>query len=219
MQSSAPVFPPSPFGGGVSPYGNPTGMPAPHQLPHAVHMQQGGFDPTGGVGAGGCVIHFAGFPPPPATTPDELFLLVGVYANVVRVKILYQKQNTALIQLAEAAQGRTALQYMNGMMFRGQQLRVTISPHTSIAMPRSDAGPNPLTKDFSDSKLWRFRSPTSKNYKHITAPCDTVHLSNLPPEIADAELHQLFASVAQVDVQQIHFFPNDRKMALVRLAT
>lgn len=32
------------------------------------------------------------------TTPDQLFILFGVYGDVVRVKILYNKKDTALLQ-------------------------------------------------------------------------------------------------------------------------
>merc|ERR1712168_333715 len=47
------------------------------------------------------------------TTPDKLFTLFGVYGNVIRVKILFNKKDTALIQFAEATMAEKARQYLD----------------------------------------------------------------------------------------------------------
>jgi hypothetical protein len=41
---------------------------------------------------------------PDDVTPDMLFTLVGVYADVDRVKILYNKKGSALVQVREQSQ-------------------------------------------------------------------------------------------------------------------
>lgn len=51
---------------------------------------------------------------PENTTPDMLFTLFGVYGDVIRVKILFNKRDTALVQFASSMQARHAQENLNG---------------------------------------------------------------------------------------------------------
>ena len=69
-------------------------------------------------------------------TPDTLFTLFGVYGDVIRVKIMYQKKHTALIQFTNAQQAETAMLHLNGLNWRGNTLKINFSKYQSIAMPK-----------------------------------------------------------------------------------
>jgi len=58
----------------------------------------------------------------------------------------------------------------------------------------------------------------SKNYSNIYPPSSTLHLSNIPTTVEEFELREAFSAHGLI-VQGFKFFPKDRKMALVQLAS
>ncbi|XP_045070380.1 polypyrimidine tract-binding protein 3-like isoform X1 [Coregonus clupeaformis] len=117
---------------------------------------------------------------PDSISPHELFILFGVYGDVHRVKILFNKKENALIQMADATQAQLAMSHLNGQRLHGKVIRVTISKHQAVQLPREGQEDQGLTKDFSSSPLHRFKKPGSKNFQNIFPPSATLHLSNIP---------------------------------------
>ncbi|KAM7368494.1 hypothetical protein PAMP_012834 [Pampus punctatissimus] len=119
---------------------------------------------------------------PESVSPHCLFILFGVYGDVQRVKILFNKQENALVQMSDATQAQLAMSHLNGQRLHGNMIRVTLSKHPMVQLPRSGAGQEEqaLTRDFSGSALHRFKKPGSKNFNNIFPPSATLHLSNIP---------------------------------------
>eukprot|EP00063_Salmo_salar_P066284 XP_014041119.1 PREDICTED: polypyrimidine tract-binding protein 3-like [Salmo salar] len=117
---------------------------------------------------------------PDSISPHGLFILFGVYGDVHRVKILFNKKENALIQMADATQAQLAMSHLNGQRLHGKVIRVTISKHQTVQLPREGQEDQGLTKDFSGSPLHRFKKPGSKNFQNIFPPSATLHLSNIP---------------------------------------
>jgi polypyrimidine tract-binding protein 1 len=67
---------------------------------------------------------------------DDIFVLFGVYGDVVRVKILFSKQETALVQLSTPQQTSTALENLNGVSLYGRSIHVSYSKHKDVVLPR-----------------------------------------------------------------------------------
>ncbi|XDV53859.1 hypothetical protein PO909_022268, partial [Leuciscus waleckii] len=155
---------------------------------------------------------------PDSISPHELFILFGVYGDVHRVKILFNKKENALIQMADATQAQLAMSHLNGQRLYGKVIRVTISKHQTVQLPREGQEDQGLTKDFSGSPLHRFKKPGSKNFQNIFPPSATLHLSNIPPSTTDDFLKDLFASSGYM-VKAFKFFQKDRKMALIQLGS
>uniref|UniRef100_A0AAZ3NVG6 RRM domain-containing protein n=1 Tax=Oncorhynchus tshawytscha TaxID=74940 RepID=A0AAZ3NVG6_ONCTS len=143
---------------------------------------------------------------------------VRVYGDVHRVKILFNKKENALIQMADATQAQLAMSHLNGQRLHGKVIRVTISKHQTVQLPREGQEDQGLTKDFSGSPLHRFKKPGSKNFQNIFPPSATLHLSNIPPSITDDILKELFAGTGYT-VKAFKFFQKDRKMALIQLGS
>ncbi|XP_073973838.1 polypyrimidine tract-binding protein 1 heph isoform X3 [Rhodnius prolixus] len=149
-------------------------------------------------------------------TPDALFTLFGVYGDVQRVKILYNKKDSALIQMAEPHQANLAMMHLDKVRLLGKQIRVMSSKHQMVQLPKDghpDAG---FTKDYTSSNLHRFKKPGSKNYQNIYPPSATLHLSNIPPNIKEEDLKDAFTNNG-FTVKGFKFFPKDKKMALLEL--
>ncbi|XP_029566427.1 LOW QUALITY PROTEIN: polypyrimidine tract-binding protein 3-like [Salmo trutta] len=159
---------------------------------------------------------------PDSISPHELFILFGVYGDVHRVKILFNKKENALIQMADATQAQLAMSHLNGQRLHGKVIRVTISKHQTVQLPREGQEDQGLTKDFSGSPLQkkkhRFKKPGSKNFQNIFPPSATLHLSNIPPSITDDILKDLFSGNGYT-VKAFKFFQKDRKMALIQLGS
>uniref|UniRef100_A0A9J8BZ93 Polypyrimidine tract binding protein 3 n=1 Tax=Cyprinus carpio carpio TaxID=630221 RepID=A0A9J8BZ93_CYPCA len=151
-------------------------------------------------------------------TLDPTMQTAFVYGDVHRVKILFNKKENALIQMADATQAQLAMSHLNGQRLYGKVIRVTISKHQTVQLPREGQEDQGLTKDFSGSPLHRFKKPGSKNFQNIFPPSATLHLSNIPPSTTDDFLKDLFAGSGYT-VKAFKFFQKDRKMALIQLGS
>ncbi|KAF5402433.1 Regulator of differentiation 1 [Paragonimus heterotremus] len=147
--------------------------------------------------------------------PDALFTLFGVYGDVTRVKIMFNKKDTALVQFSDSQQALTALQFLSGQRLWDKCMKIAVSRHNVVQLPRDEAE-NHLTKDYSTSLLHRFRKPNSKNFMNIYPPSHILHLSNIPPSINEEDIRILFASKG-FEVTGFRFMQKDKKMALVQL--
>ncbi|XP_010211048.1 PREDICTED: polypyrimidine tract-binding protein 3 [Tinamus guttatus] len=151
-------------------------------------------------------------------TPHELFILFGVYGDVYRVKIMFNKKESALVQMADASQAQLAMSYLNGQRLYGKFIRATLSKYHTVQLPREGQEDQGLTKDYRNSHLHRFKKPGSKNFKNIFPPSATLHLSNIPPSVTVDYLKNLFAGTGST-VKACKFFQKDHKMALIQLGS
>uniref|UniRef100_K7FHJ2 Polypyrimidine tract-binding protein 2 n=1 Tax=Pelodiscus sinensis TaxID=13735 RepID=K7FHJ2_PELSI len=171
-----------------------------------------------GVSAGGNTVLLVSNLNEEMVTPQSLFTLFGVYGDVQRVKILYNKKDSALIQMADGNQSQLAMSHLNGQKMYGKIIRVTLSKHQTVQLPREGLDDQGLTKDFGNSPLHRFKKPGSKNFQNIFPPSATLHLSNIPPSVAEDDLRTLFANTGGT-VKAFKFFQRDHKMALLQMST
>uniref|UniRef100_A0AAY4ETP5 Polypyrimidine tract-binding protein 1 n=1 Tax=Denticeps clupeoides TaxID=299321 RepID=A0AAY4ETP5_9TELE len=169
------------------------------------------------LSAGHCVMLVSNLNPE-RVTPQCLFILFGVYGDVIRVKILFNKKENALVQMSDGTQAQLAMSHLNGQKLHGKPMRITLSKHTNVQLPREGHEDQGLTKDYSNSPLHRFKKPGSKNYSNIFPPSATLHLSNIPPSVVEEDLKMLFASTGAI-VKGFKFFQKDRKMALIQMGS
>nr|XP_015798790.2 polypyrimidine tract-binding protein 3 isoform X2 [Nothobranchius furzeri] len=157
---------------------------------------------------------------PERVSPLCLFILFGVYGDVQRVKILFNKNENALVQMSDATQAQLAMSHLNGQRLHGNVIRVTLSKHPMVQLPRGGAGQEEqvLTQDFSGSALHRFKKPGSKNFNNIFPPSPTLHLSNISSSVSEEALKDLFSSRGYT-VKAFKFFQKDRRMALMQVAS
>ncbi|KAM4022059.1 polypyrimidine tract-binding protein 2 [Anomaloglossus baeobatrachus] len=170
-----------------------------------------------GVSAGGNTVLLVSNLNEEMVSPQSLFTLFGVYGDVQRVKILYNKKDSSLIQMADGNQSQLAMSHLNGQKMYGKIIRVTLSKHQTVQLPREGLDDQGLTKDFGNSPLHRFKKPGSKNFQNIFPPAATLHLSNIPQSISEDDLRTLFTNTGG-SVKGFKFF-QDHKMALIQMST
>uniref|UniRef100_A0A673Y530 Polypyrimidine tract binding protein 1a n=1 Tax=Salmo trutta TaxID=8032 RepID=A0A673Y530_SALTR len=179
-----------------------------------------GLQALGGGGGQAGVLLVSNLNPEVRTvTTHTLFLSpTSVYGDVMRVKILFNKKDNALVQMADGTQAQLAMSHLNGVRLHGRSLRVSMSKHTTVQLPREGHEDQGLTKDYATSPLHRFKKPGSKNYNNIYPPSGTLHLSNIPPAVGEEDLKALFSS-SGASVTAFKFFQKDRKMALIQMSS
>jgi len=192
----------------------PTGYPA--------APMQGMGGATGGVGlpggGGNAVLIVSGLNQE-RVAPDTLFTLFGVYGDVQRVKILFNKKDTALVQMANPQQAEMVLMHLNGAVLYGSALRINMSKHQSIFTnknPNSEEESAKYTKDYSTSNAHRYKLAGSKNYQHICPPAATLHISGIPTTVNEQTIRALFGQFGVV--VGFKYFVNDKKMALIQMS-
>ncbi|XP_012308881.2 polypyrimidine tract-binding protein 1-like [Aotus nancymaae] len=155
---------------------------------------------------------------PERVTPQSLFILFGVYGDVQRVKILFNKKENALVQMADGNQAQLAMSHLNEHKLHGKPIHIRLSKHQNVQLPREGQEDQGLTKDYGNSPLHCFKKPGSKNFQNIFPPLATLHLSNIPPSVSEEDLKVQFSSNGGV-VKGFKFFQKDRKMALIQMGS
>ncbi|VDP54315.1 unnamed protein product [Schistosoma mattheei] len=126
----------------------------------------------------------------------------SVYGDVTRVKIMFNKKSTALVQFSDPQQALTALYHLNGQPLYGKPLKIAVSRFNIVQLPKEDSDVG-LTKDYTNSPLHRFRKPNSKNFANIYAPNHVLHLSNIPSAITEEEPHKFLCYAIPVHTYQL----------------
>ncbi|XP_051207673.1 polypyrimidine tract-binding protein homolog 3 isoform X2 [Lolium perenne] len=112
------------------------------------------------------------------TNEDKLFNLFSLYGNIVRIKVLRNKPDHALVEMADGFQSELAVHYLKGAMLFGNKLEVNYSKYPTIT-PSADA------HEYTNSSLNRFNSNVVKNYRHCCAPTKMIHISALSQDISE----------------------------------
>uniref|UniRef100_A0A8C2M2A4 RRM domain-containing protein n=1 Tax=Cricetulus griseus TaxID=10029 RepID=A0A8C2M2A4_CRIGR len=142
----------------------------------------------------------------------------SVYGGVHRVKIMFNKKENALVQMADTSQVQLAMNNLCGQRLYGKVLGATLSKHQAVQLPRAGQEDQGLTKDFSNSPLHRFKKPGSKNFQNIFPSSAALHLSNIPPSVTMDDLKNLFTK-AGCSVKAFKFCQKYFKMALIQLGS
>jgi len=195
------------------------GMPDQNTMGRQFDNGMGGMGMGVSLGAGlGSPVVLVSRMPAENITTDTLFALFGVYGDVTRVKILYNKRDTAMIQFNTPQQAQHAVQYLNGCPMYGANISVATSKNLEVQMPRSDVEDGKeLTQDYTGHEAHRFRKKTFINLKNVNGPSQVLHVANLHDAATEEELSQLFSS--QSSVTGVEFFKQTRKMAYVCMSS
>uniref|UniRef100_A0A0D6R2Q4 RRM domain-containing protein n=1 Tax=Araucaria cunninghamii TaxID=56994 RepID=A0A0D6R2Q4_ARACU len=138
---------------------------------------------------------------------DKLFNLFSIYGNIMRIKILKNKPDHALVQMGDGFQAELAVHYLKGAVLFDKRLEVNYSKHPQITAS-SD------THDYSGSNLNRFNRNVVKNYRYCCAPTKMIHISSLPPDVTEEEIVSHLEQHGHM-VNTKLFESNGKKQALV----
>ncbi|KAI8014315.1 hypothetical protein LOK49_LG05G02789 [Camellia lanceoleosa] len=138
---------------------------------------------------------------------DKLFNLFSIYGNIVRIKLLHNKPDHALVQMGDGFQAELAVHFLKGAMLFGKQLEVNFSKHPNITTGAD-------THEYLNSNLNRFNRNAAKNYRYCCSPTKMVHLSTLPQDVTEEEIVAHLEEHGPI-VNTKLFEMNGKKQALV----
>lgn len=189
----------------------------PAGTPGAMYGQQQPASPAQAQESKGCVLLVNNLGPPEKITPDTLFALFGVYGDVLRVKILFNKRDTAMIQYATPSQAYLGQLHLNHLFLYEKELAVAFSKHIEVSLPRAEDFESALlTKDYTGSPIHRFRKNLHPT-KNINPPSQVLHVSNVPEGVGEATLRDLFGQEQDTGIPSVQFFSTNRTMAFVKM--
>ncbi|KAE9611360.1 putative RNA recognition motif domain-containing protein [Lupinus albus] len=139
---------------------------------------------------------------------DKLFNLFSIYGNIVRIKILRNKPDHALVQMGDGFQSELAVHFLKGAMLFGKQLEVNFSKHAMILQGAD-------TREYGNSNLNRFNRNAAKNYRYCCSPTWMIHLSTLPQDITEEDIVSLVEDHGVILNCKV-FEMNGKKQALVQ---
>ncbi|XP_011042879.1 PREDICTED: polypyrimidine tract-binding protein homolog 3 isoform X1 [Populus euphratica] len=191
-------------------YGDVVGYP---QIPNAAAIAAafGGGLPPGISGTNDRCTVLASNLNPDRIDEDKLFNLFSLYGNIVRIKLLRNKPDHALVQMGDGFQAELAVHFLKGAMLFGKRLEVNFSKHPNITQG-SD------THEYMHSNLNRFNRNAAKNYRYCCSPTKMIHLSTLPQDITEEEIGNLVEEHGTI-VNTKLFEMNGKKQALVLFET
>ncbi|KAI3507245.1 hypothetical protein L1887_22141 [Cichorium endivia] len=138
---------------------------------------------------------------------DKLFNLFSLYGNIVRIKLLRNKPDHALVQMGDGFQAELAVHFLKGATLFGKRLEVNFSKHPNITMGAE-------THEYLNSNLNRFNRNAAKNYRYCCSPTKMIHLSTLPQDITEEEIVSHLEEHGSI-VNSKLFEMNAKKQALV----
>ncbi|XP_038725706.1 polypyrimidine tract-binding protein homolog 3 isoform X3 [Tripterygium wilfordii] len=142
---------------------------------------------------------------------DKLFNLFSLYGNIVRIKLLRNKPDHALVQLGDGFQAELAVHFLKGAMLFGKHLEVNFSKHPNITQGAD-------THEYMNSNLNRFNRNAAKNYRYCCSPTRMIHLSTLPQDITEEEIVSHLEEHGTIANTKL-FEMNGKKQALVQFET
>ncbi|CAH0476667.1 unnamed protein product [Peronospora belbahrii] len=153
-----------------------------------------------------------------ASSPHCLFTLFGCFGDVLRIKIMFRKRDTALIQFVDDVHSTSALDHLDGVYVFGKKLRVDYSKHTSVSMPHADADRFEIenTLDFSGSPLHRYRR---RSPQEAVSPCPLLHISGIPMELQHNQNALVGLFTQYGFVKNFHYLQSNPKMALIEMGS
>ncbi|RHY27446.1 hypothetical protein DYB32_006766 [Aphanomyces invadans] len=165
----------------------------------------------------------------PSVDPAEqkchsLFTLFGCFGDVIRVKVMFRKADSALIQFVDERHAQSARDHTDGVVLCGRKLRVDFSRHLTVVMPRPDADEFEIqnTRDFSNTPYHRYRK---RPLSEVVPATTLLHISGIPVSmqlqpgdtVASSRLLRMFAEWGVV--KKVHPIAKQPKMVLLEMGT
>ncbi|GMN48518.1 hypothetical protein TIFTF001_017683 [Ficus carica] len=138
---------------------------------------------------------------------DKLFNLFSIYGNIVRIKLLRNKPDHALVQMGDGFQAELAVHFLKGAMLFEKRLEVNFSKHPNITQGAD-------THEYMNSNLNRFNRNAAKNYRYCCSPTKIIHLSSLAQDVTEEEIVNHLEEHGPILNTKV-FEMNGKKQALV----
>eukprot|EP00092_Neocalanus_flemingeri_P000321 GFUD01000343.1.p1 GENE.GFUD01000343.1~~GFUD01000343.1.p1 ORF type:complete len:518 (+),score=179.07 GFUD01000343.1:61-1614(+) len=159
-------------------------------------MMGSNFNNVGEMGRGnqnGCVVLLVSNIPDEIAKVDNIFNMIGMYGDVLAIKILRNKRDCCLVQMAKPHHAQQVRNFLDQAKVGGNKLCVSNS-HVESLLNKRIAEDDELQMDFSNSRNHRYRNHqmAAKLTKNLGPPSSTLHVANLPEELTPNDVKDMF---------------------------
>jgi len=159
--------------------------------------QDYGFNNYGEMGrgnhSGGVVLLVSNIPEEIANV-DAIFNMLGMYGDVLAVKILRNKRDCCLVHMAKPHHAQQVRNYLDQAKVGGKKLCISHSRVDTLLNKRIADDMKELHVDFSNSRNHRYRNHqmAAKLTKNLGPPSSTLHVANLPEDFSHSDVKDMF---------------------------
>lgn len=146
----------------------------------------------GGGGQGGVVLLVSNIPEE-LSNVTNIFNMIGMYGDVLAVKILRNKLDCCMVQMAKPHHAQQVRNFLDQAKVGGKKLCVSNS-HVESLLNKRMHEEDELQMDFSNSRNHRYRNHqmAAKLTKNLGPPSSTLHVANLPEELTHDMVKDMF---------------------------
>merc|ERR1719320_405392 len=143
-----------------------------------------------GQQTGGVVLLVSNIPEQIAKV-ENIFNMIGMYGDVIAVKILRNKRDCCLVQLAKPHHAQQERSYLDQAKVGGNKLSIS---RVETLLNKRIPEDNELQADFSNSRNHRYRNHAmaAKLTKNLGPPSSTLHVANLPEGLNHNDIKDMF---------------------------
>jgi len=124
---------------------------------------------------------------------DSVFNMCGVYGDVMFVKILRNKRDCCMVQMAKPHHAQQLKVNLDHAKIGGNKLCISYSRVENLFLQKNIPDDDELQRNFVNSRNHRFRQKnTEKLQKNLGPPTSTLHVANLPEGFTHTEIKELF---------------------------
>lgn len=170
---------------------------------------------------------------------NKLFNLFSLYGSVIRIKILREKPDTALVQFSDSFYASLACYYLQNAVIGGNEIQIDFSKNQEVKVPSNSANYNGSNQFFNserneendmDVKTRSFQikeqrygqlDEVEKYIKGACRPTSTLFVANVSEGVNEDDIRKLFEEFGKVN--KVVFKPpkegSKTQMAVVSMAT
>ncbi|KAK5973824.1 HnRNP-L/PTB/hephaestus splicing factor family protein [Trichostrongylus colubriformis] len=163
------------------------------------------YPPLGGTG---CVLMIYGIDHEKLNC-EKLFNLLCQYGNVLRIRFMATKKDTAMAELGTPTAVGNALKYLQGVTLFGLTLQLKPSIQAAVREvtdPFELPDGSPSFRDYSMSALQRFSTPDQAARNRLIYPTNVLHWYNAPVNMDEAKIRQIFAERNAPELKSVTVF-------------
>lgn len=142
---------------------------------------------------------------------EKLFSLFCLYGNVMKVKFLKSKENSAMIQMGDKLACERALRNLNNIVVFGNKIQLSFSKQPflqDVAQPFELHDGTASFVDYQNTRNNRYKNQQDASKNREQPPTPIVHYFNCPPSLTEESLQQLFVEKGATAPAKIMIFPS-----------
>ncbi|VDO75082.1 unnamed protein product [Haemonchus placei] len=140
---------------------------------------------------------------------EKLYNLLCQYGNVLRIRFMASKKDTAIVELGTPTAAGNAIKYLQGITLFGLTLQLKPSIQSAVrdvVDPFDLPDGSPSFRDYSMSGLHRFSTPDEAARNRLVYPTKMLHWYNAPASMDEEKIKQVFAERGAPELKSVTVF-------------